>query len=64
MSIDLAVTQDLVQQARPDRLTAMNGNQGCPSVSVQDEMMATANANHAGSDFGKCGDQVLAGRPW
>lgn len=64
IGIHLAVTEDLVQQARSDRLTAMNGNHGCPTVSVPDEMVATPNANHVESDFGECGDQLLARRPW
>jgi len=58
------VAEDLVQQARSDRLTAMNGYHGGPTVWVPYEMMATPNANHVESDFGECGDQLLARRPW
>ena len=63
LAADLAVAEDLAQQARPDGLTAVNRHDRDPIVGMSEEVVAATDAEHLEAALALCGDHSLAGDP-
>ena len=57
---DLAIPQDLMQEAWPDYLAGVNWHNGVPAVCMPKEMMTTPYPYGLKSGFSKCGHQSRA----
>jgi hypothetical protein len=63
-SREIAVAEDLVQQAGPQRLTEVDRHYCTSTVFVAKEMMAASDANDLETCFRQASDQFSAGDPW